>query len=146
VYKAVFNAVKHGIVEFIVEIVRHYPDVIWFEDDLNRGIFLYATLQRQEKIFSLLYKMGAKKNSMATPWDKYHNNILHQAAFLAPSSQLDRVSGAALQMQRELQWYKVILLPIVDDFSSECTPHISQKSLLHCRRWRALSNPSTERW
>jgi hypothetical protein len=146
VYKAVFNAVKHGIVEFIVEIVRHYPDIIWCEDDLNRGIFLYATLQRQEKIFSLIYKMGAKKNSMATSWDKYHNNILHQAAFLAPSSQLDRVSGAALQMQRELQWYKVILLPIVDDFSSECTPHISQKSLLHCRRWRALSNPSTERW
>lgn len=146
VYKAVFNAVKHGIVEFIVEIVRHYPDVIWFEDDLNRGIFLYATLQRQEKIFSLLYKMGAKKNSMATPWDKYHNNILHQAAFLAPSSQLDRVSGAALQMQRELQWYKVnLLLPIVDDRSSESSSHISQKSLLPRRRWRALSNQSTER-
>ncbi|KAL9393370.1 hypothetical protein Peur_012655 [Populus x canadensis] len=108
VYEAVFNAVKHGIVEFIVEIVRHYPDVIWCEDDLNRGIFLYATLQRQEKIFSLIYKMGAKKNSMATSWDKYHNNILHQAAFLAPSSQLDRVSGAALQMQRELQWYKEV--------------------------------------
>ncbi|KAJ6413765.1 hypothetical protein OIU84_006551 [Salix udensis] len=115
VYKAVFNAVKHGIVEFIVEMIRHYPDIIWSEDDLNRGIFLYATLQRQEKIFSLIYKMGAKKNSMATSWDKLHNNILHQAAFLAPSSQLDRVSGAALQMQRELQWYKVIsLLPIVD--------------------------------
>ncbi|KAG6773406.1 hypothetical protein POTOM_020684 [Populus tomentosa] len=108
VYKAVFNAVKHGIVEFIVEIVRHYPDVIWCEDDHNRGIFLYATLQRQEKIFSLIYKMGAKKNSMATSWDKTHNNILHQAALLAPSSQLDRVSGAALQMQRELQWYKEV--------------------------------------
>ncbi|KAJ6918551.1 hypothetical protein NC651_012718 [Populus alba x Populus x berolinensis] len=109
VYKAVFSAVKHGIVEFIVEIVRHYPDVIWCEDDLNRGIFLYATLQRQEKIFSLIYKMGgAKKNSMATSWDKNHNNILHQAALLAPSSQLDRVSGAALQMQRELQWYKEV--------------------------------------
>ncbi|KAF9681750.1 hypothetical protein SADUNF_Sadunf05G0035300 [Salix dunnii] len=108
VYKAVFNAVKHGIVEFIVEMIRHYPDIIWSEDDLHRGIFLYATLQRQEKIFSLIYKMGAKKNSMATSWDRYYNNILHQAAFLAPSSQLDRVSGAALQMQRELQWYKEV--------------------------------------
>ncbi|KAB5556387.1 hypothetical protein DKX38_007296 [Salix brachista] len=108
VYKAVFNAVKHGIVEFIVEMIRHYPDIIWSEDDLDRGIFLFATLQRQEKIFSLIYKMGAKKNSMATSWDKLHNNILHQAAILAPSSQLDRVSGAALQMQRELQWYKEV--------------------------------------
>jgi len=146
VYRAVFSAVKHGIVEFIIEMIRHYPDIIWSEDELNRGIFLYATLQRQEKIFSLIYKMGAKKNSMATSWDKYQNNILHQAAFIAPSSQLDRVSGAPLQMQRELQWYKVnLLLPIVDDRSSESSSHISQKSLLPRRRWRALSNQSTER-
>ncbi|KAJ4838248.1 hypothetical protein Tsubulata_011318 [Turnera subulata] len=108
VYKAVFNAVKNGIVEFITEMIKHYPDIIWIEDELERGIFLYATLQRQEKIFSLIYKMGAKKNSIATSWDRQHNNILHQAAFLAPSSQLDRVSGAALQMQRELQWYKEV--------------------------------------
>ncbi|KAJ6419264.1 hypothetical protein OIU84_029388 [Salix udensis] len=108
VYRAVFSSVKHGIVEFIIEMIRHYPDIIWCEDEHNRGLFLYATLQRQEKIFSLIYKMGAKKNSMATTRDRYYNNILHQAAFLAPSSQLDRVSGAALQMQRELQWYKEV--------------------------------------
>ncbi|XP_011022998.1 PREDICTED: ankyrin repeat-containing protein At3g12360-like isoform X1 [Populus euphratica] len=108
VYRAVFSAVKHGIVEFIIEMIRHYPDIIWSEDELNRGIFLYATLQRQEKIFSLIYKMGAKKNSVSTYWDKYQNNMLHQAAFIAPSSQLDRVSGAPLQMQRELQWYKEV--------------------------------------
>ncbi|WCJ31599.1 Ankyrin repeat family protein [Euphorbia peplus] len=108
VEKAIFNAVKHGIVEFIVEMIKHYPDIIWCEDDYGRNILLYATLQRQEKIFSLVYKMGAKKNAMATSWDKYHNNILHQAAYLAPSSQLDRVSGAALQMQRELLWFKEV--------------------------------------
>ncbi|XP_020539332.1 uncharacterized protein LOC105645175 isoform X2 [Jatropha curcas] len=108
VIRAIFKAVKHGIVEIIVEMTRQYPDIIWCEDENERGIFLYATLQRQEKIFSLIYKMGAKKNSMATSWDKFHNNILHQAAFLAPSSRLDLVSGAALQMQRELQWYKEV--------------------------------------
>ncbi|KAK1587544.1 hypothetical protein Q3G72_014045 [Acer saccharum] len=108
VKKVVFKAVKHGIVEFITELMQHYPDTIWCYDDYNRHIFLYATLQRQEKIFSLIYNMGAKKNIVATSWDKSYNNILHQAAFLAPSSQLDRVSGAALQMQRELQWFKEV--------------------------------------
>lgn len=39
----------------------------------------------------------------------FHNNILHFAGKLSPASQLDCVSGAALQMQRELQWFKVIL-------------------------------------
>ncbi|KAJ9177786.1 hypothetical protein P3X46_012959 [Hevea brasiliensis] len=108
VQKAIFIAVEHGIVEFIVEMTKHYPDIIWCEDECKRGIFMYATLQRQEKIFSLIYKMGAKKNYMATHWDKFFNNILHQAAYLAPSSQLECVSGAALQMQRELQWFKEV--------------------------------------
>ncbi|CAN0879915.1 Ankyrin repeat-containing protein NPR4 [Linum grandiflorum] len=108
IQKALFDAISHGIEEFVVEMIRHYPDIVWREDDNQRGIFLCATLHRQEKIFSLIYKMGAKKNAMATSWDMSHNNILHQAAFLAPPSRLDRVTGAALQMQRELQWYKEV--------------------------------------
>ena len=108
VKKALFEAVKQGIVEFVTEIMKHYPEVVWFYDEKDRNIFFVATAERREKIFSLIYKMGAKKNSLATYWDKDFNNMLHQAAFLAPSSQLDRVSGAALQMQRELQWFKVI--------------------------------------
>ncbi|XP_022855740.1 uncharacterized protein LOC111376960 [Olea europaea var. sylvestris] len=46
--------------------------------------------------------------------DKSGNNILHLAAELPPSSRLNIVSGAALQMQRELLWFKEvekILLP-----------------------------------
>ncbi|CAI0554848.1 unnamed protein product [Linum tenue] len=104
IQKALFDAIEHGIVELIVELIKQYPDIVWREDESQRGIFLCATLHRQEKIFNLIYRMGAKKNAMATPWDVNHNNILHQAAFLAPLSQLDRVTGAALQMQRELQW------------------------------------------
>ncbi|XWS44752.1 hypothetical protein CRYUN_Cryun15aG0074500 [Craigia yunnanensis] len=106
--KALFEAVKQGIVEFVTKIMKHYPEVVWFYDEKDRNIFFVATAERQEKIFSLIYKMGAKKNSLATYWDKDFNNMLHQAAFLAPSSQLDRVSGAALQMQRELQWFKEV--------------------------------------
>ncbi|KAI3897359.1 hypothetical protein MKX03_021954 [Papaver bracteatum] len=34
------------------------------------------------------------------------NSILHRAAELAPKRQLNSVSGAALQMQREMQWLK----------------------------------------
>ncbi|CAI0554842.1 unnamed protein product [Linum tenue] len=108
IQKALFDAIEHGIVELIVELIKQYPDIVWREDESQRGIFLCATLHRQEKIFNLIYRMGAKKNAMATPWDVNHNNILHQAAFLAPLSQLDRVTGAALQMQRELQWYKEV--------------------------------------
>ncbi|MBA0828413.1 hypothetical protein Goarm_013090, partial [Gossypium armourianum] len=77
--KALFEAVKQGIVEFVTEIMKHYPEVVWFYDEKDRNIFFVATAERQEKIFSLIYKMGAKKNSLATHWDKDCNNMLHQA-------------------------------------------------------------------
>nr|POE67867.1 hypothetical protein CFP56_62039 [Quercus suber] len=35
------------------------------------------------------------------------NNMLHLAAGLAPEEKLNAISGAALQMQRELLWFKV---------------------------------------
>nr|GLL46216.1 uncharacterized protein LOC109168169 [Ipomoea trifida] len=40
--------------------------------------------------------------------DKYKNNVLHFAGKLAPPHKLNLVSGAALQMQRELQWFKEV--------------------------------------
>ncbi|PON82527.1 PGG domain containing protein [Trema orientale] len=45
---------------------------------------------------------------MATETDNSGNNMLHVAGLLAPSNQLNRIQGAALQMQRELQWFKEV--------------------------------------
>ncbi|XP_052203864.1 protein ACCELERATED CELL DEATH 6-like [Diospyros lotus] len=107
-FQAIFNAVKHGIVEFVEEMLKAYPDIIWVLDGDSRNIFLYAVLQRREKIFNLLHKTGPKKNMIATSLDKDGNSILHHAAMLSPSSHLDGISGAALKMQRELQWFQEV--------------------------------------
>ncbi|XP_038710606.1 ankyrin repeat-containing protein ITN1-like isoform X4 [Tripterygium wilfordii] len=40
--------------------------------------------------------------------DKLDKNILTMAAKLSPNPQLSTVSGAALQMQREMQWFKAV--------------------------------------
>ncbi|CAE5967753.1 unnamed protein product [Arabidopsis arenosa] len=106
--QALFKAVENGIVEYIEGMMRHYPDIVWFKDSCGLNIFFYAVSQRQEKIFSLIYNMGAKKNILATNWDKFHNNMLHHAAYRAPASRLNLIPGAALQMQRELQWFKEV--------------------------------------
>ncbi|RID63312.1 hypothetical protein BRARA_E02329 [Brassica rapa] len=106
--QALFKAVENGIVEYIEEVMKHYPDIVWFKDNYGLNLFFYAVSHRQEKIFSLIYKMGAKKNILATAWDKLHNNMLHHAAYKAPVSRLNLIPGAALQMQRELQWFKEV--------------------------------------
>lgn len=109
VYSAIFRAIKDGNFEFLYEIVRRNPDLLWWTSKDNESIFMVAVRYRQAKIFSLIYQLGAK-NSMLSVFTKDVNYTLHVAGVLAPSSQLNLLPGAALQMQRELQWFKVCLL------------------------------------
>ncbi|XP_073057473.1 uncharacterized protein [Primulina eburnea] len=104
----IYDAIKHGIIEFIDEMLKHNPDIIWKKDKRGRTIFSHAIVLRQEKIFSRIYGLGTKKSIMARRHDVFKNNYLHLAAKLSPPSRLERVSGAALQMQRELQWFKEV--------------------------------------
>ncbi|KAK6152983.1 hypothetical protein DH2020_012622 [Rehmannia glutinosa] len=106
--RIIYDAIKHGISEFIGELLKYKPEIIWKKDRKGRTIFAHAIVLRQEKIFSLIHGLGTKKNIMARRHDIFRNNYLHLAAKLSPPSQLKRVSGAALQMQRELQWFKEV--------------------------------------
>ena len=109
VYTAIFRAIQEGIFEFVFEIIRANPDLIWTQDDENKNIFSAAVLYRCAKIYSLLYSVDFK-NVLTYGRDTSFNNMLHMAGKLAGSTQLNRIPGAALQMQRELQWFKVISL------------------------------------
>ncbi|KAL0442319.1 UNVERIFIED_CONTAM: hypothetical protein Slati_1954600 [Sesamum latifolium] len=53
-------------------------------------------------------KIGSMKELIAISVDDNHNNIMHLAGKLAPPERLKIVSGAALQMQRELLWFKEV--------------------------------------
>lgn len=112
--KILYDATKHGIVEFVVEILKFMPEIIWRKDKMGRTIFAHAIVLRQENIFSLIYGLGTQRSIMARRHDVFGNNYLHLAAKLSPPCQLERVSGAALQMQRELQWFKVVFLISLD--------------------------------
>ncbi|CAL5408895.1 unnamed protein product [Camellia sinensis] len=59
-------------------------------------------------IFNILYEIGLIKDLITAYRDEDRNNMLHLAAKIAPPNQLNIVSGAALQMQRELLWFKEV--------------------------------------
>ncbi|KAK3007737.1 hypothetical protein RJ639_014046 [Escallonia herrerae] len=63
---------------------------------------------RQEKIFNLVYEIGATKDLIAARKDENNTNVLHLAAKLAPPNRLNIDSGAALQLRRELLWFKEV--------------------------------------
>ncbi|XP_038875615.1 uncharacterized protein LOC120068020 isoform X2 [Benincasa hispida] len=104
------DAASVGNVEFLVLLIRRYPDIVWEEDADGKSIFHVAVENRLEDVFNLIYEIGGLKDFSAkyrtTVKGKY--NILHLAAKLAAPNHLDRVSGAALQMQRELLWFKEV--------------------------------------
>ncbi|KAB1200857.1 hypothetical protein CJ030_MR0G006087 [Morella rubra] len=108
VVAALFRAIEEGIFEYVYEMVKTNKDLLWCVDDCNRTIFACAVLNRRAKIFSLIYGLK-EKNALLNMTDKYFNNVLHQAGTLeTASTTVDRIPGAALQMQRELQWFKEV--------------------------------------
>ncbi|GLT57133.1 hypothetical protein SLA2020_301230 [Shorea laevis] len=103
-----FEATKWGMVEFVVELLKASQPLYYLNDD-GRNVFMTAIQYRQENIFNLLYGIHEEmKAHILNDTDNNWNNMLHVAGEIAPHSQLARVSSAALQMQRELQWFKEV--------------------------------------
>ncbi|XP_040368963.1 uncharacterized protein LOC121051084 isoform X2 [Rosa chinensis] len=106
-----FDAAESGNSKFVAQLIHDSPDLIWetTDDDRNWTIIHAAVKNRNERIFSLIYKIGLIKDVIATFRDKENGNtILHLVAKLAPTSQLNKLPGAAFQMQRELLWFEEV--------------------------------------
>ena len=110
VSKTIFRAIKEGIFEVVFDIVKADPDLVWIQDEQSRNIFSVAVKYRHAKIFSLIYGLDAKRAMTCCKDSSSGNNLLHKVGMLAPSTSINVIPGAALQMQRELQWFKVISL------------------------------------
>ncbi|GKV49467.1 hypothetical protein SLEP1_g56217 [Rubroshorea leprosula] len=108
VVDAMFEATKQGMVEFVVELLKVSQPLIFHNDD-GRHVFMIAIQYRQVNIFTLLHGINEEwKAHILKQTDREGNNMLHVAGEKAPHSQLVQVSSPALQMQRELQWFKEV--------------------------------------
>ena len=114
---AIILGARLGVYEVVAETLKSFPSAIWSLDQDGHDLFQLAVMNRHESIFNILYEKDEHAHLVTQNIDKYKNNILHLAGKLAPPDQLNLVSGAALQVQRELQWYKVT------DVLGHCTPH-----------------------
>ena len=107
VVEAIIKAVKQGRGEFVTEILKACPELIWcVEKSTDRDLYSFAVLHRQDEVFRRLCRSPAKNELFATV-DSDKNTILHIAAMFEPSAKSNKVPGAAFLMQREVQWYKV---------------------------------------
>ncbi|KAK6147604.1 hypothetical protein DH2020_018516 [Rehmannia glutinosa] len=110
IYKdAMLTAARLGIHEVVEVIVETFPAAIYSRHATTKQfIFHLAVQNRCEKVFNLIYQTSDHKHHYSDLVDSSGNTLLHLAASLAPPHKLNLVSGAALQMQREIQWFKEV--------------------------------------
>ncbi|XP_050245440.1 uncharacterized protein LOC126693497 isoform X3 [Quercus robur] len=103
--QALFEAASVDNNEIVVKLIRFNLDIL-LTTDKDKSIFHIAVEKRNESIFNLLKELGSLGDIIVQKRTENGNNILHLAAELAPQEKLNAISGAALQMQRELLWFK----------------------------------------
>ncbi|GLT26503.1 hypothetical protein SLA2020_015640 [Shorea laevis] len=111
--KALTRAIENDSYDFFIEMVKTNADLILMpvlvdDETSNSGKFLMDAIAfRREKIARFLIGLPPSKISINFH-DLEKNTILHMVGKLASDSQLSSISGAALQMQREMQWFKEV--------------------------------------
>ncbi|KAI3855997.1 hypothetical protein MKX03_037221 [Papaver bracteatum] len=114
--KMIKNAITNGTIEIVEECLKKFPYLIW--NDLGgQTMIQMAVAVRNEKILDLICKYsGKEKMDLVSRKDTTGNTLLHHVAKLAPPIQLNSVCGTALQLQREIQWFKGVesILPEAD--------------------------------
>ncbi|XP_042958010.1 uncharacterized protein LOC122293498 [Carya illinoinensis] len=96
-------AISRGNFEFVCQILKANSSLQW----KTRSMFRWAVVHRQHRIFSLAYNLK-KRNYLIHTLDNSKNTLLHLAGMLPKYSPIDHIRGAALQMQREVQWFKEV--------------------------------------
>ncbi|KAL7181587.1 hypothetical protein ACSBR1_040475 [Camellia fascicularis] len=99
---------KNGIQEIVEEILVVFPDAISCVDKEKHSALHLAVMYRREHVFNFIIQQMGMRKKLLLKVDKGGNNILHLVGRMPYQPQLEVVSGAVLQMQRELQWYKEV--------------------------------------
>ncbi|XP_019172852.1 PREDICTED: uncharacterized protein LOC109168289 [Ipomoea nil] len=107
--RAVFEAASLDIWQVILNIAEALPTSVNFSNHKKQGILHIAIENRSENVFNLVCgTTNMLRTNLPHFEDINTNTLLHLAGKLAPPHKLNLVSGAALQMQRELQWFKEV--------------------------------------
>ncbi|KAJ0745298.1 putative PGG domain-containing protein [Helianthus annuus] len=105
---AFIAAVKNDTKEVIEHISRTFPQSIWTRKN-GYTLSQLSIINRCENVYNfLVHGITHDKYLHNVSVDRDGNNLLHLAGQLAPTNKLNKVTGAALQMQRELQWFKEV--------------------------------------
>ncbi|KAK1360447.1 PGG domain-containing protein [Heracleum sosnowskyi] len=97
--------VKHIQAEDLVK--QMCSTVVKKVDHVTAWDVLGTAISTAEKVYNLVYQMSGHKAYVVAD-SQNGENSLHYAGKLAPPHRLNTLTGAAFQMQQELQWFKEV--------------------------------------
>ncbi|RZC93657.1 hypothetical protein C5167_007693 [Papaver somniferum] len=104
-------AMKLGTTEFVMECLLIFPFLCVKIDDGELGHILIKLVvhERNEIIYRFIHILKHRRSlDIFSALDDNDNSILHYSAELPHNRGLSDISGAAFQMQREIQWFKMV--------------------------------------
>ncbi|PRQ53017.1 putative PGG domain-containing protein [Rosa chinensis] len=109
VKKALFKAVERGHAPIISHILKSDPSFCLITNGHEKTIFQLAAEYQKDSIFNLLYGFEkSDRKDIVGMTDKFGDNMLHAVGKISPLTQIGHIQGPALQMQKELQWFKKV--------------------------------------
>ncbi|KAI7755960.1 hypothetical protein M8C21_033581, partial [Ambrosia artemisiifolia] len=115
----ILEAACQNAYDVVVEILKKWPEAIMCKDENGYDIIQLATIHRSEKVYNLIYDPHFPKSDYRTKKDSSGNNMLHLVGRLAPSNKLKLSTGAALQLQSELQWREEVKKLVFPSFATK---------------------------
>ncbi|XP_022931018.1 uncharacterized protein LOC111437341 isoform X1 [Cucurbita moschata] len=104
---AMLLAARNGVIEIVKGTLERFPLAIRDTRKDKKNVVLLAAEHRQPDVYRLLLKKGKEIQNLFRAVDHEGNSALHLAA-TAIDPKLWRITGAALQMQWEVKWYKYV--------------------------------------
>ncbi|KAL5583470.1 hypothetical protein UlMin_015912, partial [Ulmus minor] len=102
IINALHEAAARGVVEFIVGVLKKFPEFRWLRDKEGSTIFMKAVQFRQADVFSLIHGFPSQDKMMASV-DKCEENTLHKLEY-SSVEKISTIQGGLIKMQKELQW------------------------------------------
>ncbi|KAL0333702.1 UNVERIFIED_CONTAM: hypothetical protein Sangu_1526400 [Sesamum angustifolium] len=143
---AMLIAAQLGIHEVAEEIIEAFPSSIYFVTPDSRQLLIHVAVEnRSEHVYNLICQMGDHKYFHSDVRDINRNNLLHFAAKRAPSHKLNEISGAALQMQQEIQWYKEVESYVLPNYREKLNFYNQTPKMVFTEEHRTLKEDA-EKW
>ncbi|XP_022995621.1 uncharacterized protein LOC111491104 isoform X2 [Cucurbita maxima] len=104
---AMLLAAKNGVIEIVKGMFHRFPLSICDARKDKKNVVLLAAEYGQPDVYRFLLSPKVYKENLFRAVDDNGNSALHLAA-AASKSMIWRITGAALQMQWEIKWYKFV--------------------------------------